>query len=200
MAEPPSGAARRPRRRDPEGHRRAILDAARSCFAEQGYARATIRAIADRAGVTHGLVMRQFGTKEQLFLAAVPGHRELDDVLDGDLEGLPARVARAFVTRMESGAADDPMVATLRAAASNQEAAAALLAAMERSSIEAYERILSCRNAAVRVSMLGSQMIGVTFSRYIARTGPLAELPADELVTHLTALFHHTLLADHPAR
>lgn len=73
-SEPPSApAVVRKRVRAPEVHREAILEAARAAFAERGYTRATIREIAGRAGVTHGLVMRHFGSKEQLFLAAVPG-------------------------------------------------------------------------------------------------------------------------------
>src|SRR4051812_45798309 len=93
---------RTPHRRDPEGHRQAILEAARTCFGERGFARATVRDIAGRAGVTHGLVLRQFGSKEQLFLAAVPGHRELDATIAGDRETLPERVAHGFVDRMEA--------------------------------------------------------------------------------------------------
>jgi TetR/AcrR family transcriptional regulator, repressor for neighboring sulfatase len=44
----------------------AILDSAAEMFAERGPATASIRDIAGRAGVNHGLVFRHFGTKEQL--------------------------------------------------------------------------------------------------------------------------------------
>ncbi len=63
---------KRKRVRDPEAHRAAILGAARAAFAERGYARATIRDIAARAGVTHSLVMRHFTSKEGLFLSVSP--------------------------------------------------------------------------------------------------------------------------------
>ncbi len=62
----------------------AILEAAREVFTERGYARATIREIARRAGVTHGLVMRHFGTKEQLLIEALPGPRVAAGVVPGD--------------------------------------------------------------------------------------------------------------------
>lgn len=45
---------------------RRLLDAALSVFAERGFARATLRQIAERAGVTHGLVVHHFGTKSRL--------------------------------------------------------------------------------------------------------------------------------------
>ncbi|MFF3405252.1 TetR/AcrR family transcriptional regulator [Streptomyces sp. NPDC002742] len=97
--EPPgTPAVVRKRVRAPEAHREAILEAARAAFAERGYTRATIREIAGRAGVTHGLVMRHFGSKEQLFLAAVPGPRDLPELLPGPPETMPERLV-AYLTR-----------------------------------------------------------------------------------------------------
>ena len=46
-----------------------ILDAARDCFAERGFDRATIRDIAARAGVDPALVLHYFGSKEQALRA-----------------------------------------------------------------------------------------------------------------------------------
>jgi len=52
----------------------AILDSAAEMFAERGPAAASIRDIAARARVNHGLLFRHFGTKEQL-VAAVLNHQ-----------------------------------------------------------------------------------------------------------------------------
>lgn len=189
--------SRRTQRRDPEGHRLAILSAARECFGEKGFARATVRDIAARAGVTHGLVLRQFGTKEQLFLTAVPGHRELDQTIPGDRETLPERVAHAFVERMERNAAGDPLVVLLRSIASDQDVTAGLLAAMASNSVDAYAEVLgdTVDDVPARVAMLGAQLIGVTVVRYIAPTGALAEMPADDLARHLARVLRHILFA-----
>lgn len=51
----------------------AVLDAASELFAEQGPAATSIREVAGRSGVNHGLVYRHFGTKEDL-VAAVLDH------------------------------------------------------------------------------------------------------------------------------
>src|SRR6266566_1168233 len=53
-----------------ESTKARILAAARKHFAASGYERATIRAIARKAGIDPALVMRYFGTKEKLFAAA----------------------------------------------------------------------------------------------------------------------------------
>lgn len=57
---------RRQRRRPGEG-RRLLLDAAREVFSEHGYARASTRAIAERAGIAEALLFRNFGSKASLF-------------------------------------------------------------------------------------------------------------------------------------
>jgi AcrR family transcriptional regulator len=180
-------------RRDPEGHRADILAAARQAFAERGYARTTLRDIARRAGVTHGLVSRQFTSKERLFLAAVPGNRDLAQVAAGDPATLPDRIAHGYVHRMETDPVGDPLVALIRSAAADQTAAAALLSAMQDNSVAVYRTVLPPEETATRVALLGATLIGVTFSRYIARTEPLASMPTDEFAAHLTELLRHIL-------
>ncbi len=48
-----------------------IVDAARTCFAEHGFAGTTVEAIALRAGVSNGLLYKHFQGKEHLFQAVV---------------------------------------------------------------------------------------------------------------------------------
>ncbi|MFD7659823.1 TetR family transcriptional regulator [Actinosynnema sp. NPDC059797] len=187
--------APRKRTRDPEAHRAAILDAARAAFAERGYDRATIREIAQRAGVTHGLVMRHFTSKEQLFLAAVPGPRDLGELLPGPLETLPERVASGFVDRMERAGGGDPFLALIRGAASDEAAATRLYEAMRATSLTAYLAVITGSDVEERVDLLAAHLIGVAFSRYVVRSGPLAAMPADRLVAHLTRTLR-TILFD----
>jgi AcrR family transcriptional regulator len=187
---------RRPHRRDPEGHRQEILRAARETFAERGYARATMREIAQRAGVTHGLVARQFTSKERLFLAAVPGNRELEEIAIGEPATLPDRIARGFVQRMEADSVHDPLVALIRSAASNEGTAARLLAAMHERSRTIYRDVLDPAagdDLDERVALVGSHLIGITFSRYIARTEPLASMPAERLTTYVSGALRQIL-------
>jgi AcrR family transcriptional regulator len=60
--------AERGTRRERSGERRArILEAARACFGEAGFAGATVESIAARAGVSNGLLYQFFKGKEHLF-------------------------------------------------------------------------------------------------------------------------------------
>ncbi|MFE7030884.1 TetR family transcriptional regulator [Streptomyces sp. NPDC057621] len=176
------------RRRDRAASQEAILEAARAELHEHGYSKTTIRAVAARAGVTHGLVMRHFGSKEGLLSAAIPGPRDLDVVLAGDSAGLPERIARAFVERMEMAGSLDPMVALIRSAAVNEPTATRLYTSMQEQSAAAYRAVLAGPDIDERVDLLGAVLLGVTFSRYVVRAGPLATMSSQTVIQHLTGL------------
>ncbi|MCA2256522.1 TetR/AcrR family transcriptional regulator [Mycobacterium intracellulare] len=75
----------------------AILEAATELFAERGPAATSIRDIAARSNVNHGLVFRHFGTKEQL-VGAVLDHLGAD--LSAQLEtDTPAEVVQRSLDR-----------------------------------------------------------------------------------------------------
>ena len=177
------GTARR-RRRDPEASRAAILEAAQEVFTERGYARATIREIAARAGVTHGLVMRHFGTKEQLLIAALPGPRDLSRAVTGDLATLPERVAREFVSQIDTPEGFNAMIAMIRSGVGGDEAVVPLYTELERQTGAIYREVLG-PDADRYVDLLRSLLIGVAFSRQVARTGPMSTMTSEELVACL---------------
>ncbi|MFJ6687141.1 TetR/AcrR family transcriptional regulator [Streptomyces werraensis] len=191
---PEAAAPVKKRTREPEARRSAILQAARATFAEQGFAKTTIREVARRAEVTHGLVIRHFGSKEQLFLASVPSSRNLMAEVAGDPKSLPVRVARSYVQRMSESGGSDPFVALIRAVASEEDAAKRLFAAMQEESLEMYRHVIPGPDIDQRVSSVGAYLIGVTFSRYVLRSGPLAEMPDDELIRHLVPHLRSILL------
>lgn len=184
-----------PRRiRDPELRRAAILQAALATFSELGYTRATVREIARRAGVTHGLVQKHFGTKEQLFLAAVPGVRNWSAIVaPGDADSLPERIAAAFAKHAEAGGDIDVLVALLRSAASDVQAAKALYVAVQEAASDLYAPFLASEDARLNTDLLISLLIGITFSRKIIGVGPLAELAKGDFETVLADAFRHLL-------
>jgi AcrR family transcriptional regulator len=88
------------RRRETRG---ALLDAAYACFCELGYAKASLDAIAARAGFTKGALYAHFASKDELFLTVAEersaeleaGLREIDATGD-----VPAQLAAWLVTTM----------------------------------------------------------------------------------------------------
>jgi AcrR family transcriptional regulator len=63
------GQARR--KRDPEGTREAILEAAREVLAQEGKEGLSVARVAQRAGVNRGTAYQHFQTREQLIEATV---------------------------------------------------------------------------------------------------------------------------------
>ena len=68
----------RPKGANSEERRSRILDAARQCFSEYGYAASSNADIAKLAGITAGSIYYYFETKRDMFLAA---HQEIQDVV-----------------------------------------------------------------------------------------------------------------------
>ncbi|WP_149203020.1 TetR family transcriptional regulator [Actinotalea subterranea] len=82
--------------------RESVAAAAADLFAEQGYARTTIREIAARASVDPALVIRYSGSKEALFVDAMTSRAGAALDLDGPLDGLGERIVR-YVLEADDG-------------------------------------------------------------------------------------------------
>ncbi|MCL4288479.1 MAG: TetR family transcriptional regulator, partial [Thermoleophilia bacterium] len=77
-------------RLDPDVRRGQILAAAREVFVAEDYANASMEAVAQRAGVTTGLVNHYFGTKRDLYLAVIEDLAAgLPEMVELDDTGLP---------------------------------------------------------------------------------------------------------------
>src|SRR5690349_17960728 len=97
-----------------------ILAAAKERFAESGFERATIRAIAADANIDPSMVMRYFGNKDQLFAAAADFDLEIPDLSSVDRADIGARVVDYFMDRWER---DEALIVLLRSSTSNDAAA-----------------------------------------------------------------------------
>ncbi len=74
------------RRAEQKGETRdAALDAALALFAERGFEGASIRDIAERANISHAVIRQHFGTKDDLWRAAVDQmFSRFSDEMDGE--------------------------------------------------------------------------------------------------------------------
>jgi len=83
------GAGKRPAAMAAQDHgrdsasRQRLIDAAVKCILDQGFYRASSNAIAERAGVTWGVIQYHFGSREALMLAVLEdGARRLKETLE----------------------------------------------------------------------------------------------------------------------
>ncbi|SCE34726.1 transcriptional regulator, TetR family [Streptomyces sp. IgraMP-1] len=120
----------RPSLRSAEGTpaaRDRILAAAREEFSARGYDKTSIRRIAQAAGVDPALVHHYFGTKDEIFAAAVDlslalPAKELPALLADGPDGVGERVARLFLGFWEDPRTRGPVLAVVRSALTHEAA------------------------------------------------------------------------------
>jgi AcrR family transcriptional regulator len=160
------------------------LAAARELFAEKGYDGASIRAIARAADVDPALVHHFFGTKEELFVAAVrfpvnPAE-VLPYVLGGPRESIGRRMAQTFLREWGRPEARGPLISLLRSSMTNEQAAELLRQFVSAAILARVGERLDV--PLVRIEAAAAQMIGVAFLRYVLQVEPIASATDDELV------------------
>jgi AcrR family transcriptional regulator len=156
-----------------------VLAAARRLFAKNGYAQTSIRAIAAEADINHALVVTYFGGKEALFMAAVGRFQIPQDALLGDIEGMGARIARAYMERWENMADDDPWLALVRSSLSHEGSYQLLRSELEAQQTAPLGTMLgSAGDGPLRSAMVECLIAGMIMTRYIYRLEPARSLPA----------------------
>jgi AcrR family transcriptional regulator len=150
------------RKRNAKNTKAEILDVARLVFCERGYEGAGTREIAERAGVNIALISRYFGSKEGLFVEAIPPAMTFAPMLAGSMEDFGVRVARALVNKSQAEGFR-PVLALLRSATS-PDAAPFLRDALETQALKPLAARLSGPNALERAGLIAALIIGFDFT------------------------------------
>ena len=191
--------------------REAILNAARHSFAARGYDGTTIRGIAADAGVNPALVHHFYGTKEGLFAAAMKLPVLPSDLLSrafsaardrfGDdfeahlgevMVGTMLRawdvteVRTAFLGLLRTAATTDRGLAMLR-----EFITSTILASMVRAA-----GLADHAEGRYRAALVGSQVVGLGFTRYLLRLEPIASASTEDLVAAIGPTVQRYLTGD----
>jgi AcrR family transcriptional regulator len=178
----PAGTDSRPTRE--ERRRRteaAILDAARALFAEVGFERTTIRAVAGRAGVDPALVMQYYGSKDGLFAASAHWFAERKELASATLEELPAAALTDLLAGMEDPEARCAASAVLRSCLTNESARAVMRDQVMKDKHARIAAAIGGPDAELRAGLLGAVMIGTTIARYLLEIPAVAEASAEDI-------------------
>ena len=180
--------------------REAIVAEARRQFSELGYGRTTLRSIARGAGVDARLLLHYFGSKQDLFTASVElplaPERVIEVVFDDGPDRAAGNAARLMVSVIDDPEMRRPLVALLRAAVSEPEAAELIRRVLtERMLLPIASRVGGSRPE-LRASFIASQLVGVTVVRYVVGLGPLAEASREDVIRALEPVFEHYLHGD----
>ncbi|WP_069886318.1 TetR/AcrR family transcriptional regulator [Streptomyces luteocolor] len=167
-----------------------ILDAAREEFSERGYEKTSVRGIAKAAGVDSALVHHYFGTKEQVFEAAVtiafaPALEAPAAIEEGPLEGVGERLTRFILGVWESPATRVPLLAIVRSAVNNETAAAVFRRLVAAQLLSRIARRLEVPDAQLRAELAAAQLVGIAMLRYVIKVEPLASADLEQIVARV---------------
>ncbi|MEU3662167.1 TetR family transcriptional regulator [Streptomyces sp. NPDC032940] len=180
----------RPRRTESGDTRDRILTTAREEFSERGYEKTSVRGIAKAAGVDPALVHHYFGTKEQVFEAAVevafaPALDAPEAIADGPLDGVGERLTRFILGVWENPATRAPLLAVLRSAVNNETAVTVFRRLIAAQLLRRVAAQLDVPDAELRVELAAAQLVGCAMLRYVIKVEPLASADPEELVARL---------------
>ena len=178
-------------RRSSEQTKSVILAAARERFAEAGFERATIRAIAADANIDPSMVMRYFGSKDQLFAAAADFDLQIPDLSDVASAELGVRIVAHFVERWER---DEALVVLLRSSTTNAEAAQRMREIFTTQLLPVIAKV-NPADAPRRAALIATQVLGLALCRFVLRLPPVVAMSRDELVAWLAPTVQRYLTA-----
>jgi len=171
-----------------------ILSAARRRFGAEGYERTTWRAVAADVGVDAALVIRYFGSKQDLFAEAADFSIELPDMSGVDPDEVAGILLPRFFAVWEE---DETFLALLRAAMTSPVAADTLRKVFAQ---QVAPKLVTATpdNPVQRIGLMGAFVIGLATTRYVLKNPPIANLGRDELTRWAAPVIRQLLVGPAP--
>lgn len=176
-------------KRGPRAHgtdtRGAILEAAREAFNAGGYTKTSMRQIGAAAGVDPSLVSYYFGSKRRLYMAAIQppeGPAEiLKAVLDRPVEEMGEALVRGVVTIWSTAEARASVQGVLRSLSEREDFGAFVVQYAIENVLHPWAQHLGgTPEAYYRVSLAGTQLLGLGLGRYFVLSPVIDELDGQE--------------------
>ncbi|AKK28233.1 TetR family transcriptional regulator [Mycobacterium sp. EPa45] len=202
MTAEPRQSKRPGRPRGTSDTRERILVNARELFARNGIDKTSIRSIAAAAGVDSALVHHYFGTKEQLFAAAINIPIDPMTILvplrDTPVEELghvlPSILLPLWDSEMGTG-----LIATMRSLLAGSDISLVRSFLQEVITGEVAPRVDNpAGSGRLRVQFVASQLVGVVMARYIIGLEPFASLPPQQIAETIAPTLQRYLTGDLP--
>ena len=177
----------RGRRKGSPDTRAAILTAAREHFSASGFRGTSVRAVARGAGVDPALVHHYFGTKDDLFVAALelpvdPRRVIAERIAAGDAGSGPGeRLLRAMVEVWDDPALRPGLLAAVRhllEPGGDRLVGEGFLPVV----LEPVGKLLGVDRPEWRMPLVASQVIGLILTRYVLALEPIASLGVEDVV------------------
>lgn len=160
-----------------------ILDAARTSFAAVGYKGTTIRGIARGAEIDPALVVRYFGSKAELFAAAIDVDLRIPDLAKTPKGKHGERLVEHFLSRWDSATVEgDVLLSLLRSATTDPDAAAKMRELFARQLAPALRPLVADQSELlVRAGLVAGQMLGLALTRFVIELPPVVAMTPSEV-------------------
>jgi AcrR family transcriptional regulator len=184
--------------------RERILDSARELFARNGIDKTSIRAIAADADVDPALVHHYYGTKTQLFAAAIQIPIDPMTII-GPLREvaveeighvLPSLLLPLWDSELGKG-----FIATLRSMLAGNADEASMFRSFLQDviAVEVGGRVDDPPGSGrLRVQFVASQLVGIVMARYILELEPFKSLPVEQIADTVGPTLQRYLTGDLP--
>ncbi|MHC3469999.1 TetR/AcrR family transcriptional regulator [Streptomyces sp. 7R007] len=184
-------AATAPARRDAETTKAAILKAARHLLARHAHADITLKAVAERAGVSPPLILKYFGNKDALFARVMSFEADAEALLDAPLADLGRHMVRhVLVSQSRQGA--DPLLRIVFAPLHGEQGD--ILRANFRTQVtERLTARLSGPDAGLRAELAVGALIGLGVVYGIARGPHVRDASVEDVVSRYAPLVQEHL-------
>jgi AcrR family transcriptional regulator len=183
----------RTRGRDAARTRADLLAAARRRFGSDGYERTTVRAIAAEVGVDPALVIRYFGSKQELFAAVADLNLNLDLTTAPPGHRAEALLARFFAVWEE----DETFVALLRAAMTSETVAGTLREVFTAQVAPAISAVVP-DHPRERAGLAGALIMGLATTRYALRAPGVTAMDQEEITAWAAPVLEQLLTGPAP--
>lgn len=153
--------------RDSEASRARILDAAKIRFSQNSYDGVGVREIAADANLDPAMVLRYFGSKENLFREIASQAFEVEALLADGIEALPERAASLLMGEVDDDAwrsGYDPL-RLLLASIGSVTAGPILAEYLHRDFIAPLVKAIGGREARERGALVAAQIVGFALIR-----------------------------------
>ncbi|MFJ9117015.1 TetR family transcriptional regulator [Streptomyces sp. NPDC102394] len=194
VSTPPTATA--PARRDAEATKAAILKAARYLLARHAHADITLKAVAERAGVSPPLILKYFGNKDALFARVMSFETDADALLDAPLGDLGRHMVRhVLIGQSRHGA--DPLLRIVFAPL-HAEQGDILRANFRTQVTERLTERLTGADAGLRAELAVAALLGLGVIYGVARGTHVRAADLDEIVERYAPLVQGQLTPGTP--
>ena len=182
--------------------RERILVSARDLFARNGIDKTSIRSIAAAADVDPALVHHYFGTKTQLFAAAI--HIPIDPMaVLGPIRDVPVEqigyTLPSILLPLWDSELGKGFIATLRSILAGNDVSLVRTFLQEVIAAEVGSRVDNpVGSGRIRVQFVASQLVGVVMARYILELDPFKSLPVEQIAETIAPNLQRYLTGDLP--